>query len=58
MTKTKSNRRPEGGNNLYALPTSYVAVDTETTGLDFDFCALIEIGATRVVDGEIVDTFD
>ncbi|MCH4083546.1 MAG: 3'-5' exoribonuclease [Olsenella sp.] len=58
MAKTKSSRRPEGGENLYALPTSYVAIDTETTGLDFDFCDLIEVGAARVIDGKITDTFD
>lgn len=50
-------RRPEGGANLYSLPTSFVAVDTETTGLDFDLCNMIEIGAVKVDNGEIVDSF-
>jgi exonuclease, DNA polymerase III, epsilon subunit family len=50
-------RRPEGGANLYSLPTSFVAVDTETTGLDFDLCNIIEIGAVKVNDGQIVDSF-
>lgn len=50
-------RRPEGGANLYSLPTSFVAVDTETTGLDFDLCNIIEIGAVKVNDGKIVDSF-
>lgn len=27
-------------------------------GLDFDICDIIEIGAVRVEDGEIADTFD
>ena len=54
----RRTRRPDGGANLYSLPVSYVAVDTETTGLDFDFCDIIEIGAVRVEDGEIADTFD
>ena len=26
--------------------------------MDFDFCDIIEIGAVRVEDGEIADTFD
>ena len=51
-------RRPEGGENLYKLPHSYVAVDTETTGLDFDCCDIIEIGALRIVDGEVRETFN
>lgn len=50
-------RRPEGGANLYSLPTSFVAVDTETTGLDFDLCNIMEIGAVKVNDGQIVDSF-
>ena len=50
-------RRPEGGANLYSLPTSFIAVDTETTGLDFDLCNIIEIGAVKVDNGEIVDSF-
>ena len=50
-------RRPEGGANLYSLPTSFVAVDTETTGLDFDLCNIIEIGAVKVNDGQIVGSF-
>ena len=57
-TSGRRTRRPDGGANLYSLPVSYVAVDTETTGLDFDFCDIIEIGAVRVEDGEIADTFD
>lgn len=54
----RRTRRPDGGANLYSLPVSYAAVDTETTGLDFDFCDIIEIGAVRVEDGEIADAFD
>ncbi len=50
-------RRPEGGANLYSLPTSFIAVDTETTGLDFDLCNIIEIGAVKVDNGEITDSF-
>ena len=50
-------RRPEGGANLYSLPTSFVAVDTETTGLDFDLCNIIEIGAVKVDNGQIIDSF-
>lgn len=50
-------RRPEGGANLYSLPTSFIAVDTETTGLDFDLCNIIEIGAVKVENGQIIDSF-
>jgi len=52
-----STKRPMGGSSLVTLPTSYVVVDTETTGLSFDWCDLIEIGALKVEDGEVVETF-
>lgn len=39
------------GNSIIALPTEYVIIDTETTGLDYDYCNLIEICAVRFSDG-------
>lgn len=57
MSKGRT-RRLEGGDNLYRLPQTYIAVDTETTGLDFDFCDIIEIGAIKVVDGENTESFN
>ncbi len=36
---------------------SYVVLDTETTGLDLT-CELIEVGAVRVSEGQVVDSFD
>ena len=38
-------------------PLSFVAFDLETTGLSYSADAIIEIGAVRVADGEIVDRF-
>ena len=35
----------------------YVCLDLETTGLDPKVDKIIEIGAVRVKNGEIVDTF-
>lgn len=57
MGKSRT-RRPEGGDNFYKLPQTYIAVDTETTGLDFDLCDIIEIGAIKVVDGEKTESFN
>jgi len=36
----------------------YVVFDIETTGLDTDNSRIIEIGALRILNGEIVGTFD
>lgn len=45
------------GKSIVRLPSEYVCIDTETTGLDFQYCDLIELAAARVKDGQIVDTF-
>ena len=39
------------------MVTSYVCVDVETTGLNPKSENIIEIGAVKVVDGQVVDTF-
>ncbi len=39
------------------LPESYVSMDTETTGLDFNKDHIIEISALKVVEGKPIDKF-
>lgn len=43
--------------DLSALPTSYIAMDLETTGLDSKTDGIVEIAGVKVVNGEVVDTF-
>lgn len=40
------------------LDDDVVVLDTETTGLDFKDCELIEVAAARLRGNEVVDTFD
>ena len=40
-----------------ACPSSYVVVDLETTGLYPSQDRILEIGAVKVLDGEVTDTF-
>lgn len=40
-----------------SLDDSYVVFDIETTGLNRQICKIIEIGAVKIVNGEIVDRF-
>lgn len=42
---------------LHKLPSSYVAMDLETTGFDSLRDGIIEIAGVKVVDGNVVDTF-
>lgn len=46
------------GENLIALPENYTVIDIETTGLDQRFDQIIEIGAIKVVNNAIADTFE
>ncbi|MFZ0390599.1 MAG: exonuclease domain-containing protein, partial [Calditrichia bacterium] len=44
---------------LYQLHlTRFVAIDIETTGLDYHHSEIIEVGAVRFVDGEPAETFN
>lgn len=48
----------EKGASLIDVPKDYVVIDIETTGLDPLFDAIIEVGALRVRDGNVVDKFE
>lgn len=45
------------GNSLIALPSDYVCIDLETTGLEYEYDDIIEMCAARVSHGDIVDVF-
>ena len=49
--------RTEKGKSIIDFPDEYVCVDVETTGLDFEYDELIEIGAARVKNGAVVSEF-
>jgi len=46
-------------NNQTSIITAneYIIVDIETTGFSVDFCTIIEIGAIKIKDGNIKDSF-
>jgi len=46
----------EAGTASY--PRTFVGLDLETTGVDSSVDRIIEIGAVRIVDGEVDDTFE
>ncbi len=43
--------RENKGKSIIALPSEYVVIDTETTGLDYDCCSLIEVAAVKFSNG-------
>ena len=51
-------KRTNKGKSKLTLTENYVCIDIETTGLDPDYCDIIEIGAVRVADGKFTDKFE
>lgn len=45
------------GESLISFPTNYVVLDLETTGLDYTYCDIIEIGCLKVTNGSVSDSF-
>lgn len=45
------------GKSIIEFPNTYVCIDVETTGLDYDSDEIIEVGAALVENGEIINTF-
>lgn len=45
------------GQSLKKLPNTYVIFDLETTGKYVKFCEVIQIGAIRIVDNQVTETF-
>lgn len=44
-------------NSIIDFPNEYVMIDTETTGLSPECDSLLEIGALKVKDGAVIDSF-
>lgn len=50
-------QRPGKGSSIIGFPDEYMAIDIETTGLDYQFDEIIEIAALHVKNGEIINKF-
>lgn len=56
MTAQKKSR-PDKGASIISFPSSYIVIDFETTGLSPEWNNIIEIGAIKVENGEIIEVF-
>ena len=50
------SKRIDKGASIIRFPDNYVMIEIETTGLDFS-CDIIEIGAIKISNGNIVDKY-
>ena len=49
--------REHKGKSIISLPTEFIVIDTETTGLDYELCDIIEVCALRYIGDQCVDMF-
>ena len=49
--------RDNKGKSIIALPSEFIAIDTETTGLDYAYCNIIEVSAIKYANGQAIDRF-
>ena len=45
------------GNSIISLPDSCVILDVETTGLDYEYCEIIEVAAIKISNGAEISRF-
>lgn len=45
------------GKSIIEFPENYCIIDIETTGLDFEYCQIIELSTLKIRDNKITDTF-
>lgn len=57
MARSVYTGREQKGNSLLTFPDDFTIIDLETTGLDPTFDEIIEVGAIRVRNGDVTDTF-
>lgn len=58
MAKSVYTGREQKGNSLLIFPDNFTIIDLETTGLDPTFDEIIEVGAIKVKNGNVTDTFN
>ena len=51
------DRNKQSAKQRHAKQLGYVVIDVETTGLDCDKSEILELGAIRVIDHQVTDTF-
>ena len=51
------DRNKQSAKQRRAKQLGYVVIDVETTGLDCDKSEILELGAIRVIDHQVADTF-
>lgn len=56
-TAASTRTKRERGSLQYLFPDNYVVLDIETTGLNAGYDDILEVGAIKVEDGEIVDKY-
>lgn len=56
--RREKTTREQKGQSLIDFPDDYIVIDTETTGLDPRYDSIIEIGAIKVRNNKVIESFN
>ena len=58
FNNSRENKRKSKGKNIISNSTNYVIIDIETTGLDPEYCEIIELAAIKYENNKEIARFN
>ena len=58
FNNSRENKRKNKGKSIISNPTNYVIIDIETTGLDPEYCEIIELAAIKYENNKEIARFN
>ena len=58
FNNSRENKRRDKGKSIISNPTNYVIIDIETTGLDPEYCEIIELAAIKYENNKEIARFN